>query len=52
MTKTNGDQLDLKDRIVATKIQALSAKAGKRPATIAASSSQLTNEKATAASNA
>jgi hypothetical protein len=42
----------LKDRIVATKIQALSAKAGERPPTTTASSSQLANENATAASNA
>ncbi len=36
----------LKDRVVATKIRALSAKAGERSETMAANSSQLAREKA------
>lgn len=41
----------LKDRVVATKIRAFSAKAGERPATTAPAPNHLANEKATAAAN-
>ena len=44
--------LHLKERVVATKVKALTAKAGERPAAMAATSNQLAHEKANASASA